>query len=291
MSLFEEKYNKRRYKTAYGTTVVSISLVLFMLGLMGLLAYHARKLSDFVKENIGVTIVLNENATENEILAFKATLDSKSYVKSTEYITKEKAAQKMMQELGEDFVGFIGYNPLPSTIIMHIVAAYTNNESLQQIENEIKKSDLVKEVEYQKSMVNLINNNVSKISFGILGFAGLLLIISIILIYNTIRLGIYSKRMLIKSMLLVGATQSFIRRPFIKTGIWQGIIGSIVAILLLSAILILILKKIPEIAVLQDVGFVAVLFAGVLVFGVFLTWFSNYFAVKKYLNINSDELY
>lgn len=291
MSLFEEKYNKRRYKTAYGTTVVSISLVLFMLGLMGLLAYHARKLSDFVKENIGVTIVLNENSAENEILAFKSNLDSKSYVKSTEYITKEKAAQKMTQELGEDFVGFIGYNPLPSTIIMHIVAAYTNNESLQQIENEIKKSDLVKEVEYQKSMVSLINNNISKISFGILGFAGLLLIISIILIYNTIRLGIYSKRMLIKSMLLVGATQSFIRRPFIKTGIWQGVIGSIVAILLLSAILILILKKIPEIAVLQDVGFVAVLFAGVLVFGVFLTWFSNYFAVKKYLNINSDELY
>jgi cell division transport system permease protein len=262
-----------------------------MLGLMGLLAYHARKLSDFVKENIGVTIVLNENAAENEILTFKSNLDSKSYVKSTEYITKEKAAQKMTQELGEDFVGFIGYNPLPSTIIMHIVAAYTNNESLQQIENEIKKSDLVKEVEYQKSMVSLINNNISKISFGILGFAGLLLIISIILIYNTIRLGIYSKRMLIKSMLLVGATQSFIRRPFIKTGIWQGVIGSIVAILLLSAILILILKKIPEIAVLQDVGFVAVLFAGVLVFGVFLTWFSNYFAVKKYLNINSDELY
>ncbi len=291
MSRFEEKYNKRRYKTAYGTTVVSISLVLFMLGLMGLLAYHARKLSDFVKENIGVTIVMNENVTESEIMAFKANLDSKSYVKSTEYITKEQAAQKMTQELGEDFVGFIGYNPLPSTIIMHIVAAYTNNESLQQIENEIKKSDLVKEVEYQKSMVSLINNNISKISFGILGFAGLLLIISIILIYNTIRLGIYSKRMLIKSMLLVGATQSFIRRPFIKTGIWQGIIGGIIAILLLSAILVLILEKIPEIAVLQDIGFVAVLFAGVLVFGVFLTWFSNYFAVKKYLNINSDDLY
>ncbi len=291
MSRFEEKYNKRRYKTAYGTTVVSISLVLFMLGLMGLLAYHARKLSDFVKENIGVTIVMNENVTESEIMAFKANLDSKSYVRSTEYITKEQAAQKMTQELGEDFVGFIGYNPLPSTIIMHIVAAYTNNESLQQIENEIKKSDLVKEVEYQKSMVSLINNNISKISFGILGFAGLLLIISIILIYNTIRLGIYSKRMLIKSMLLVGATQSFIRRPFIKTGIWQGIIGGIIAILLLSAILVLILEKIPEIAVLQDIGFVAVLFAGVLVFGVFLTWFSNYFAVKKYLNINSDDLY
>ena len=291
MSRFEEKYNKRRYKTAYGTTVVSISLVLFMLGLMALMAYHARKLSDFVKENIGITVIINENIDENLILEFKATLDKKSFVKSTTYITKEQAAKKMTEELGEDFVGFIGYNPLPPTIVVHIVAAYTTDESLQDIENEIRKSALVKDVDYQKSMVSLINQNISKISYGILAFAGLLLIISIILIYNTIRLAVYSKRMLIKSMLLVGATQSFIRKPFIITGIWQGILGGITACILLLAILVFIMQKLPELAVIQDSWFVGVLFAGVIVFGVFLTWFSNYFAVKKYLNINSDELY
>lgn len=291
MSRFEEKYNKRRYKTAYGTTVVSISLVLFMLGLMALMAYHARKLSDFVKENIGITVIINENIDEKLILEFKATLDKKSFVKSTTYITKEQAAKKMTQELGEDFVGFIGYNPLPPTIVVHIVAAYTTDESLQEIEKEIRKSALVKDVDYQKSMVSLINQNISKISYGILAFAGLLLIISIILIYNTIRLAVYSKRMLIKSMLLVGATQSFIRKPFIITGIWQGILGGITACILLLAILVFIMQKLPELAVIQDSWFVGVLFACVIVFGVFLTWFSNYFAVKKYLNINSDELY
>ena len=291
MSRFEEKFNKRRYKTAYGTTVVSISLVLFMLGLMALMAYHARKLSDFVKENIGITVIINENIDEKLILDFKANLDKKSFVKSTTYITKEQAAKKMTQELGEDFVGFIGYNPLPPTIVVHIVAAYTTDESLQEIEKEIRKSALVKDVDYQKSMVSLINQNISKISYGILAFAGLLLIISVILIYNTIRLAVYSKRMLIKSMLLVGATQSFIRKPFIITGIWQGILGGIIACLLLSAILVIIMQKLPELAVIQDSWFVGVLFAGVIVFGVFLTWFSNYFAVKKYLNINSDELY
>jgi len=258
---------------------------------MALMAYHARKLSDFVKENIGITVIINENIDEKLILEFKATLDKKSFVKSTTYITKEQAAKKMTEELGEDFVGFIGYNPLPSTIVVHIVAAYTTDESLQDIEKEIRKSVLVKDVDYQKSMVSLINQNITKISYGILAFAGLLLIISIILIYNTIRLAVYSKRMLIKSMLLVGATQSFIRKPFIITGIWQGILGGITACILLLAILVFIMQKLPELAVIQDSWFVGVLFAGVIVFGVFLTWFSNYFAVKKYLNINSDELY
>lgn len=291
MSRFEEKYNKRRYKTAYGTTVVSISLVLFMLGLMALMAYHARKLSDFVKENIGFTVIIKENVDERQILEFKSDLDNKSFVKSTTYISREEAAKKMIVELGEDFVGFIGYNPLPPTIIIHIVAAYTTDGNLQLIEKEIRKSDLVKDVDYQKSMVSLINNNIAKISYGILAFAALLLIISVILIYNTIRLAVYSKRMLIKSMLLVGATQSFIRKPFIITGIWQGVLGGIIACVLLVAVLVFIRQKLPELAVIQDSWFVGVLFAGEIVFGVFLTWFSNFFAVKKYLNINSDELY
>jgi cell division transport system permease protein len=262
-----------------------------MLGLMALMAYNARKLSDFVKENIGFTVIIKENVDERQILEFKSDLDNKSFVKSTTYISREVAAKKMTEELGEDFVGFIGYNPLPPTIIIHILAAYTTDENLQLIEKEIRKSDLVKDVDYQKSMVSLINNNIAKISYGILAFAALLMIISVILIYNTIRLAVYSKRMLIKSMLLVGATQSFIRKPFIITGIWQGVLGGITASILLSAVLLLIRQKLPELAVIQDSWFVGVLLASVIIFGVFLTWFSNFFAVKKYLNINSDELY
>jgi cell division transport system permease protein len=262
-----------------------------MLGLMALMAYNARKLSDFVKENIGFTVIIKEDVDERQILEFKSVLDNKSFVKSTTYISREVAAKKMTAELGEDFVGFIGYNPLPPTIIIHILATYTTDESLQLIEKEIRKSDLVKDVDYQKSMVSLINSNIAKISYGILAFATLLMIISVILIYNTIRLAVYSKRMLIKSMLLVGATQSFIRKPFIITGIWQGVLGGITASILLSAVLLLIRQKLPELAVIQDSWFVGVLFASVIIFGVFLTWFSNFFAVKKYLNINSDELY
>ncbi|MCK4637803.1 MAG: permease-like cell division protein FtsX, partial [Bacteroidales bacterium] len=231
MSKAEDKYSKRRLKSSYVTTLVSITLVLFMLGMLGLIILHAKKLSDYVKENIGFSIIMKENVKEAGIIQLQKTLDASDYVKSTEYITKEKAAEELTKDLGEDFIDFLGYNPLLPSIDLRLKAEYANIDSLAIIEKDLLANKNVKEVFYQKSLVHLINKNLRRISIIILGFSILLLIIAIALINNTIRLSVYSKRFLIKSMQLVGATQAFIRRPFILKGILHGILGAFIAIL------------------------------------------------------------
>jgi len=291
MLRFEEKYSRKRYRASYGTTVISIALVLFMLGLLALMAFHAKKLSEYVRENIGVSVMMKDEANDQEVLSLKLKLDTLTFVKHSELITKEEAAGKMQDELGEDFVHFLGYNPLPTTIVIYLHAEYTAKDSISKIREIILKEDFVREVDYQRSMVELVNKNISKVGMIILGFSVLLLIISILLIYNTIRLAVYARRLLIKSMLLVGATQAFIRRPFIFSGVFQGLIGGTIAVVLLTAVLYLAQSKIPEITVLQDVRYIMIILVSVVVFGVLISWLSNYFAVKKYLKINSDALY
>lgn len=291
MTKFEEKYNRKRYRASYGTTVISISLVLFVLGLMALMVFHANKLSDYVRENIGVSVMLKDEINNLDILLFKSKLDSLEYVKSTKLISKAVAAEKLKHELGEDFVDFLGYNPLPTTIVVFLHAGYTAEDSISKISENFLREDFVREVDYQKSMVELVNRNLSKVGMVLMAFSGILLVISVLLIYNTIRLAVFARRLLIKSMLLVGATQAFIRKPFIVSGIFQGLIGGTIAVILLAAILYLAQNKIPEITVLQDIRFISLIFAGVVIFGVLIAWFSNYFAVKKYLKFNSDTLY
>ena len=291
MSNKEEKYNRRRLKTSYATTVVSISLVLFMLGLLGLIILHAKKLSDHVKENISLSIIMKENVKEAKIIEFQKRLDITEFTKTTEYITKEKAAAELTEDLGEDFIDFLGYNPLLPSIDLHLHAEYANIDSIQKIESRIGSEKIVKEVFYQKSLVSLVNENLKKISYVILGFSGLLLIIAIALINNTIRLSVHSKRFLIRSMQLVGATQGFIRRPFVSRGIIHGLIGSFVAIILLLGILYLSHQEIPELVALQDINMLIILFGAVVALGIFLSGISNYFAVRKYLRIRSDNLY
>lgn len=224
MARQEDKYTRRRLQSSYITTVVSISLVLFMLGLLGLIIFHAKKLSDYVKENIGFSIIMKENVKEAGIIKLQKTLDATDYIKSTEYITKEQAAKEFTEELGEDFTSFLGYNPLLPTIEVRFKAAYANNDSLSVIKDKILADENVKEVFYHESLVNVVNKNVRKIGIIIFGFSALLLIIAIALINNTIRLSVYSKRFIIRSMQLVGATRQFISKPFILKGVLQGII-------------------------------------------------------------------
>jgi cell division transport system permease protein len=287
----QEKYTRRRLKGSYITTVVSITLVLFMLGLLGLIILQTKKLSDYVKENIGFSIIMKENVKEAGIIQLQKVLDATSYVKSTEYVTKEEAAQQFREELGEDFTSFLGYNPLLPTIEVRFKADYANNDSLAIIKDKILANNNVKEVWYQESLVDVVNSNLQKIGLIILGFSALLLLISIALINNTIRLSVYSKRFLIRSMLLVGATRSFISRPFIWKGVVQGIVGSILAISLLSGLIYLSQKEIPELVSLQQIDLYLTLFGIVLVLGIVITWLSNHFAVRKYIKIKSDSLY
>ncbi len=287
----EEKYTRRRLKGSYITTVVSISLVLFMLGLLGLIILHTKKLSDYVKENIGFSIIMKENVKEAGIIQLQKILDATAYVKSTEYVTREEAAQEFREELGEDFTSFLGYNPLLPTIEVRFVADYANNDSLAIIKDKILANSNVKEVWYQESLVDVVNSNLRKIGLIILGFSSLLLVISIALINNTIRLSVYSKRFLIRSMLLVGATRSFISRPFIWRGIVQGIAGAFLAIFLLVGLMYLSQRELPELINLQEIDLYLSLFGIVVILGIVITWFSNYFAVRKYIKIKTDYLY
>lgn len=287
----EEKYNRRRLKGSYFTTVVSISLVLFMLGILGLIILHTQKLSDYVKENIGFSIIMKADVKEAGIIQLQKILDATPYVKSTQYITKEEAGRKFAEELGEDFVSFLGYNPLLPSIEVRFNAAYANNDSLSIIKEKVLDNSNVKEVWYQESLVDLVNKNLRKIGIIVLGFSALLLIIAIALINNTIRLSVYSKRFTIRSMQLVGATHGFISKPFILKGIIQGILGAIIAILLLVGVIYLSQRELTELVSFQDINLFLSLFGIVIVLGILITWLSNLFAVRRYINIKSDRLY
>ncbi len=287
----EEIVIGRRLKTSYISTVVSITLVLYVLGLLGLIIMHARKLSEHVKENIGFSIVIMDNARNAEISQLQKTLEILPAVKSTEFISSDKAAEDLMAELGEDFVEFLGYNPLFPSIEVKLHAAWANPDSLAVFEGAVLKSRIVKEVDYQKSLVHIVNENVRKIGIFLLLFGALLLVIAFSLINNTIRLSVFSKRFLIKSMQLVGATQSFIRKPFVIKGIVQGIIGAAVSIALLLLSLYAAQKSIPELINFQDIEMLLTMFALVILLGIIISWISTHFAVKKYLHIKTDYLY
>ncbi len=281
----------RRLRTSYITSVISISLVLFMLGLLGLILLHAKKISDHVKENIGLTVFMNDNAKEPDIFQFQKNVNQLEYVKSTEYISKETAAIELKQDLGEDFLNFLGYNPLHPSIEVYLKADYANNDSIPFIEKKLLQNKDVKEVVYLKSLIKQVNENVKKISLVLLIFSFILLLIAIALINNTIRLSVFAKRFLIRSMLLVGATETFIRRPFIIKGIIQGIYGAIFSIILLSGLIYLAKQKIPEIINLNDYNLYLYVFAIVTLLGIIISWISNYFAVRKYLRMKTDFLY
>lgn len=291
MAKKEEKFNKRRLTTSVFTTVLSIGLVLFMLGLVGLILLNAKKLSDYVKENITLSVIMKDNVSEADIILLRKSIDAEPYRKTTRYITKEEAAREMREQLGEDFSDILDYNPLLPSIEVNVNAEYANNDSLAVIKDQLGSRSGVKEVYYEESLVEQVNKNLRKISMIILGFSAILILIAIALINNTIRLSVFSKRFLIKSMQLVGATQRFIRRPFLLKGILHGFIGSLLAIALLVGTMYLICNEFPEIIDLTEIDFYLILFAGVILAGFIFSWISTYFAVRKYLKIKTDNLY
>jgi cell division transport system permease protein len=291
MSRQEEKMFRRRLQSSYFTTIVSTTLVLFMLGLLGLIILYAGKLSDYVKENIGFSVIINENVKEAGIIRLQKMLDASDFVKSTRYVTREEAAEALSKDLGEDFISFLGYNPLLPSIEVRFRAEYANNDSLAIIKEKILADTGVKEVFYQESLVDAINKNVRKISAIIFAFSCLLLIISIALINNSIRLSVYSKRFLIKSMQLVGATERFIRRPFILKGMLNGLYSALIAIILLIGSLYIAQREMPELISLQQIDLFLILFSMVIFLGIALSWLSNYLAVRKYVRTKSEYLY
>ncbi len=287
----ETKVRSSRLRASYITSIISITLVLFMLGLLGLIILHGKKLSDYVRENISISVMIKENASDDAVQNYIARLQKTKYVKKADFISREEAAKELANELGEDFVQFLGYNPLPASIDLQLRAGYANTDSITKIEKAILNNNLVKEVVYQKSLIDQVNSNISKISLVILSFSLILLVISVILINNTIKLSIYARRFLIRSMQLVGATETFIRLPFIKKSIVHGFVASLLAIALLVGTLYMARQRIPEIAALQDVKQFGIFFAGILFLGVILSALSTWVAVNKFLRMKIDNLY
>ena len=291
MEEFEGSTAAKKTKTIYISTVISIALVLLMTGLLGLILVHARKLSNYVKENIVLNIIVNEGAKEVDITSLQKQLDANPFVLKTEYVSKELAARNLTKDLGEDFVDFLGYNPLLSSIDVYMKADYANNDSINKFTVQLNKNPLIKEVIYQKSLIDMVNQNIRTIGLIILAFAGVLLIIAVALINNTIRLAIYSQRFLIKSMQLVGATRSFIQRPFITMGIFHGIMAALIAIILLLAALYFAQQQVPEMVILTNWFEFVLVFLGVMAIGILISGLSTYFAVSKFLSLKSNDLY
>jgi cell division transport system permease protein len=270
---------------------MSITLVLVMLGLLALTIVNARKLSDYVKENIGFRVYIKEDAAVEDIILLQQKLNGQAFVKTSEYISPEQAARDLTAELGEDFIEFLGYNPLPPSIDLRVKADWANVDSLDAIEGRLMQELVVKEVFYQKSLVQLINRNIRRISIVLLGFSALLLLIAMALINNTIRLSVYSRRFIIRTMKLVGATRGFISKPFIIRGILQGLYSAIIAIIVLATILYFLMQQVPELVSLFDLYLYLAVFGLVVVIGIFLSWVSTFFAVRKYIKMKEDDLY
>ncbi len=281
----------RRLTASYFTSVVSITLVLFLLGLAGILILNAKKLSDYVKENMGISVYLNDDAKEVDIFSLQKTLDAKKYVKETRYITREQASQDFQKELGEDFVEFLGYNPLPSSIDVKLIASYSNPDSFAVLEKEFRSYPQVADVAYQKDLVYAVNLNIRKISLAILVLSILLFLIAVTLINNTIRLTVYSKRFIIRTMQLVGAHNYLIRRPFLIRGITQGVVAALCAMLLLLAAIFIAEKQLEGLVSFQDLQILGIIFGIILVIGVMIAWISTLLSVNKYLNMKTDNLY
>ena len=262
-----------------------------MLGAIGILLLTAHRISKYVKENVGFSVFLKDQVKEADIYQLKKTLDAETYTRSTRYITKDDAAKEFTEELGEDFSGFLGYNPLSASIELRLNARYANNDSIQQIESRLQSLDEVKEVSYQKSMIHILNENINKISLIILAFSALLFIIAVSLINNTIRLSVYSRRLLIRTMQLVGATNTFIRRPFLLRSVLHGICSAFIAMSILVFSLYWAEGQLEDVISVKDVQIIGGLFLIVFFLGITLSWISTYFAVNKYLNIKTDELY
>lgn len=292
MSSKQERSYKHRLRTSYLTTIVSITLVLFMLGVLGYLVLNAKKISDHVKENIGLSIIMNDDVKESDIIKLQKSLDRKIFIKETEYISKENAAKSLQKDLGEDFISFLGYNPLEPSIEARVKADWANSDSLAMIKQQLLRSNTtIKEIQYQESLVQSINDNIAKISLIIIGFSILLLITALSLINNTIRLSVYSRRFIIRSMQLIGATESFIRKPFIRQGIGQGFVSAVIANVLIFLMLLIGQKEIPELFNFNEIELIGILFLLVIIAGILITWISNHFAVRKYLRINIENLY
>lgn len=291
MSSSFEKHQKRRLISSYFSVVLSIALVLFLLGILGLLVLNAKSISDNFKEQVILTIYLEDTSKEVEIKQLEKSLAFSDYVKQTKFISKESAADFMKLEYGEDFLDDIGYNPLKNSIEVNLKADYVTARRLDSITDSTMKKNFVEDIKYDKDLVSLMNSNVKRLSLWILIISGIFTGIAVLLINSSIRLAVNSKRFSIKTMQMVGATKKFIRKPFIWRSIRLGIIGSILALVGMGVVVYYVDKSFPEFNLIQNQLSIGALFGCIFVVGVLITWWSTFFATQRFLNLKTDQLY
>lgn len=291
MNKKEKGFSKAKLGGSYLTLVISVSLVLFLLGILGLVIINAKELSDYFRESLTFSVILDEDAREADIRMLQKDLDAKPSVKSTKYVSRDDAATKMKEDMGEDFISFLGDNPLPPSIDVYLYAGYTNRDSVVRFEKYILEYPFVKEVWYEDSLLFLINENVRKISIFLLIISSFLFLIAVTIINNTIRLAIYSKRFLIRTMQLVGATRAFIRKPFLIRSIYHGMLAALTAMLLLIGLLYLVEKEFLMLFSFESTKLLALLGILLIIAGILINLVSTYLSVNRYLGISEDKLY
>lgn len=286
-----EIYQKRRLISSYFSVVFSISAVLFLLGLLGLLVLNSKRVADHFKEQVPIVIFLKDSAKEVEINQLKQSLELAEYTKYAHYVSKEEAAETHMAEIGENYIDYLGENPLQNNIDLRLRADFVTPEKVEEIIGEIKNKSFVDDVGYDKPLIEQLTENIKKISFWVLVVAGIFLFIAILLINSSIRLSVYSKRFTIKTMQMVGATKKFIRRPFIWKSVRLGMLGSLVAMVGMAFVLYYLNKSFPELALVEDTNWLVALFVFIFLMGLIITWISTFFATQRFLNLSTDELY
>lgn len=291
MSSSFEKYQKRRLISSYFSVILSIFLVLFLLGILGLFIVNSKKLSDDFKEGIAMSVYFKDEADDAILKSFGAKLKKAPYIEKAVFVSKETAAKQHADIIGEDFISFLGFNPLQNSYDIFLKADYVVTDSIKNIEKKLRKNTAVADIIYDKQLVNMVNDNIHKISIWILIISIFLAFIAVLLINSSMRLSIYSNRFIIKTMQMVGATKSFIRRPFIWKSIKLGIIGSLLAILALVAVLFYINNKFPKLEILSNKPMITAILSGVLFIGILITWLSTFFATQRFLNLRTDDLY
>ncbi len=291
MSSSFEKYQRRRLISSYFSVVISIALVLFLLGLLGLLVLNSKKVADHFKEQIALTIYLKDSAKDVEIKQLEKSLSLADYTKSTKFVSKEEAAEAHSKEIGENFMDFLGYNPLQNSIDVYLKADYVSASQVKEIADDILNKGFVEEVNYDQPLISLLNDNIKKISLWIMIISGVFTFIAVLLINSSIRLSVYAKRFTIKTMQMVGATKSFIRRPFIWKSIKLGMLGAFISLAGMAGVLYYLNESFPELDLLSDKVLLIGLFAGVFLTGIVITWLSTFFATQRFLNLRTDELY
>ena len=291
MSSSFDKFQKRRLISSYFSVVLSIFLVLFLLGTLGLFIINSKKLADDFKEKIAMTVFFKNEANDTILKNFGAELKKAAYAKSITYVSKDAAAKQHTDIIGEDFLTFLGENPLQNSYDIHIKAAYVEKDSVAKIEQKLRTNPMISDIVYDKQLVNLVNDNIRKVSMWILVISVFLTFIAVLLINSSLRLSIYSNRFIIKTMQMVGATKSFIRKPFVMRSIKLGMLGAALAILALIGLLSYVNSHFPEFGIVEDKILIVFVFAAVFGFGVLITWLSTHFATQRFLNLRTDDLY